>query len=308
VIKEAAVALFLVGLVAVGGAGAVAPSSWSVSFPEEAIPWETPIVFDVYGPVGAEFSVNITAQPYNASTSSVFDHQFAIPNPGGEVESSLNLTIPTSTFDIDPYHLWIGNGSATIFETAFSIVEPVNASVLDQEYGELEENLSIANDRINSLLADEQNEVFLVSILEYTVVAMVVIVVPAFLLTRTGIGDREYGRRIRLFFSKLWYGSPFREMDAAAIDDERLDTNPMRVYRCTLSRARTCKTIDRTKEEIENHVRNEHGVANPRLNVHFAVSQKTTRRMRQRFETKYPLTKQGRAAQREPVVDLSKEI
>jgi hypothetical protein len=315
-LRETIVAASLVVLLIFApiGQGASVPEPWKVIFTEATVALGSPILVTVEGPARGWFETNVTEAPFNHSYP-IVSFGSVLPNStiGGGI-AVVNLTIPTIPFTLGEYQIVISAPSdpsnTTILSTTFEVVNNVNITLLEAEYAEMLQNWTNANDILGNLRTDLAQQEVWTQFLEFSVLAETILFVFVMSITRTGLGETEYGRRIRRFFGGLIRGTPFREFDAWGIDRENPTKNPLRIYRSWY--CRSCRVIDRTKEEIERHLQSKCSnirIEKPLLNVHYAISTDAVRKRTADLTTPRPYdAKAGRLARARSSVDLRSEI
>lgn len=280
------------------------PPTWTLNVPSAKIGWGSPILIQVIGPPGGVFRVNISAVAFSDVTP-VLSFGGILTNTTGVTGAEVrNFSVPTDDFTFGGYRITLFAGVNTSNYTpvgsfAFHIVDPLNDTAIQDAIAFLQYNYTIQH-RIQLGLGVQQETLEgQLDAIYLTAFAETIFFVFALILTRTSAGEREWSLRFKRAIATMFYGSWFREFaewTAAPFRPAPLPI-PGKYYR-----ARCCRLgriIDRTKPEIEAHLREVHHVQYPRLHANYYINASTARYIQRRLGTDAPPRTRDEASRQE---------
>jgi hypothetical protein len=146
--------VILVGVVGTGPTSGAAPV-WTAEF-DHAVAYGQFINGNVTGPAGGSFSLTVNAQPFNGSTPIIAETYHMSAN-----QTKFNLTIPTAPLTLGEFQLTVASisdttGAATVFFTqVIQILDPLNATQVNQELYQLNQELAALESQVLGLAGME---------------------------------------------------------------------------------------------------------------------------------------------------------
>lgn len=266
-VASAVLVLLSAGLVSASPAPS-APVSWSATPVVRNVSLGDPIQIIVKGPANGSFFVSAEAEPFN-HTYPLFNSTYGLPAGPLDEAKSVLVTIPTTDFSYGPYLIAVVNATElfTVAYIPFLVVNPLNATTVNGDLSFIWAELNYTQAREISLrdqnyaLQGQVEEYFWISIGEFILLVAVVVV------TKTGVSNTRFGKAIRRFIRGLVYGDMNSDPWKAGGNPSEIINPPMdptRSYTSDLYPTCDACTTLTTEGDKVLHLRQDHGIPNPR--------------------------------------------
>lgn len=293
-IREFAVALGLIILIAVPSAvAATTPDTapvWTATLAEENVSHGNPIQIIVGGPVNGTFSVAVEAQPFNY-TVPIFSGDYTIPKQNNTTFNSLLVSYPTSTL-YGGYLILVTNISYNI-NIATDIVYVVpDVTGITNNLQTIWQDLNITTARELALLGVETQQEQQIEELFWVIVGETAIFIVVFTLSRPGLANRRWGRKILQALHDAFFEPTMQEAREGVTGPRNIPApDPRSIFFSKLfPDCDTCQ-IPQWEERIQRHLRQDHRIPNPKLGEHYEVKPSAVRLVLQKRATIEPSQK-----------------